>query len=154
MAASPPFDLVSAHRWFSAGCFNGTWDLMDLPDRTHDQNEALLLSAHASLWHWRQRPDVTNHQLSIGYWLLSRAHATVGQVSEARRWADRCLAVSGDEPPFFLGYAHEACARAARLGGDQAAASRHLAAARGLLASVDDEEERQILERDLDALTA
>lgn len=145
-------DLAAAHRFFSADCFNRTWDLLDLERRTPEQDEQLLLLAHASLWHWTQREDLTSRTHSIGLWMLSRVHAVLGRGEEAVRQAAACLSVSAEEPPFYLAYAHEAMARAAAVAGDVDAKSRHLESAWRLAAQIADTGEREMLEKDLGSL--
>lgn len=145
-------DSAAAHRFFSGDCFNQTWDLLDLPERTAVQEEEMRLLAHASLWHWTQREDCSARNRSIGLWMLSRVHAVSGLGAEALRHAEACLGVSGDEPAFYLAYAHEAMARAAGLLGDGALKSRHLEAARHLATEVTDPGERAMLEADLASL--
>ena len=41
MPNAPEFDIVAAHRYFSAQCFNRAWDLIEKTDRTpeNDQRE-------------------------------------------------------------------------------------------------------------------
>jgi hypothetical protein len=152
MSDSPPFDLARAHRWFSADCFNRVWTLLDKPDRTPDDSERMISLAHASLAHWRERADCTPQNLSIGYWQVSRVYAVLGQAENARHYGQLCLDVSGTEPPFLLGYAHEALARAERLAGNTTSSQQHLAEARRLAALVADTEERRALENDLATL--
>lgn len=146
------FDLAQAHRWFATDCFNRVWTLLDKPDRTPDECERMVSLAHASLAHWRERADCTPQNLSIGYWQVSRVYAVLGQVESARNYGRLCLNASGAEPPFFLGYAHEALARAEQLAGNTSAARRHLAEAHRLAALVPDAEERRALENDLATL--
>jgi hypothetical protein len=75
-------------------------------------------------------------------------------VAEAHRYfaADRgeetdlCLRYSGNEPPFFLGFAYEALARAARAACDEETVSRHLETALKYAALIDDASERAALE--------
>lgn len=152
MSDSPPFDLARAHRWFSADCFNRVWTLLENSDRTPDECERMVSLAHASLAHWRERSDCTAQKLSIGCWQLSRVHAVLGQAENARHYGRLCLELSANEPPFYLGYAHEALMRAERLAGNAAAAQQHLAEARRLAALVADAEERRALENDLTTL--
>ena len=151
MNESPPFDLACAHRWFSADCFNRVWTLLEKPDRTPEEGERMISLAHASLAHWRERPDCTARNLSVGCWQVSRAYAVVGQPENARRYGQLCLEFSAGEGPFYLGYAHEALARAGKLSGD-ASAAHHLAEALRLAALVTDREERTALEKDLAGL--
>ncbi len=152
MSEVPPFDLSRAHRWFSADCFNRVWSLLEKPDRTAEDNERMISLAHASLAHWRERTDCTAHNLSIGYWQVSRVYAVLGQAENARHYGQLCLALSVGEAPFYLGYAHEALARAEKLAGNAAAARHHLAEARRLAALVTDPGERAALEQDLAGL--
>ncbi len=144
------------HRRLSADCFNRTWELLEKENRTVEEDERMLSLAHASLAHWRMREDCTDHHLGIGYWQISRVYAVLGDGGNAKRYGALCLAVSQakppfrqQEPPFFLGYAHEALARAALVQEDRTAFDRHLAAAREQAVLVSDVEERKLLEDDL-----
>lgn len=142
------------HKALSVDCFNRAWELLEKKDRTKDDDERMISMAHASLAHWRMRDDCTDHNLSIGYWQLSRVYAVLGQVENARRYGELCLGVSGKEPPFYLGYAHEALVRAALMQKDKAAFETHLNEARALVAKVEDAEEKKALEKDLAELAA
>ena len=53
---------------------------------------------------------------------------------------------SGNEPPFFLGFAYEALARAARVACDEETVARHLETALHYCSLVDDAEDRTALE--------
>jgi len=145
-------DLTKAHHYFAADCFNKTWAILDQPSRTDLDAEQMLLLSHASLWHWTQREDCTDQTLSVGYWLISRVFAVLQRGDDATHYAERCLAVSHSQPSFYLSYAHEALARAARLQGDVDRTSYHLSEARRLAALVTDSEERAMLEKDLDSI--
>ncbi len=154
MSDNVELDLGSAHKFFSADCFNKTWDLLDKAERTPEDDQAMIQTTLASLWHWSQRPDCTDTNRSIGYWQASRVYATVGQADEATRYGRLCLDVSqGDDiGPFFLGYAHEALARAAMVSGNQEEMSAHLAEARRIAETVPDEDSKKMLVADLDTL--
>jgi hypothetical protein len=147
--SDPELDVPGAHRHFAATCFNRAWTLLDKPSRTPAENDELLLTAMASLWHWSQREDCRPRHLATGYWQVSRVYAILGNGVEARRMAARSAMHAAGEPPFFMAYAHEALARAALVLLDSAALDRHLAEARRLLGEVHDPEERTLLERDL-----
>jgi hypothetical protein len=152
MSFDPSTDIAAAHRHFAADCFNRTWDFVEKATRTPDEDEQMIGLAHASLWHWTQREDCTAQNLSVGYWQLSRVYALAGMTEQARRYGELCLRVSHDQAPFYLGYAHEALARAAMLAGDEEAAQIHLTAARRQLEAVLDDEERKLLQNDLDTI--
>jgi len=144
--------LPEAHRHFSADFFNRTWDLLDRSARDAGDTETMISLAHASLAHWRAREDCSARNLSIGYWLLSRVLSIAGRPGEARRYGLLCLDASELESPFYLAYAHEAIARAAELEGDIEGSLVHLDAARKLLGAIGNEEERRMLETDLESL--
>lgn len=151
---NPPtaFDEVSGHRFFAANGFNRTWELIDKPNRTPADDEQMLLRAYASLWHWTQRADCKPQNLSIGYWLVSRVHALLNQPEPARQFGELSLQQATDQPPFYIGYAHEALARAAAIAGDADRRTYHLALANGYAALVTVEEERRLLETDLETV--
>jgi hypothetical protein len=147
-------DTAHSHRAFSADFYNRTWELLEKPARTPAEDEKMISFSHASLAHWRERADCQQRNLSIGYWQLSRVYAVLGQAGNAAHYGQLCLEHSLNEPPFFLAYAHEALARAARLGGDFSACRAHLDKARSLAGQVADVEERQMLTADLDSIGA
>src|SRR5690606_15766514 len=92
----PPLDEPSAHEHFSSGCFNRTWDLMEKPDRTELEDEEMLLAAHASLWHWMQRPDYAPEKRAIGHWQLSRVSCLTGRGEAALAHARLSLEAARD----------------------------------------------------------
>jgi hypothetical protein len=152
MAREAEFDAELAHRHFSADCFNRTWTLMEKPDRNAADSEAMVLCALSSLWHWTQRSDRTDRNLSVGHWQVSRAYALAGQGDNAMRHARRSLAFAAGSPPFYIGYAHEAIARAAMVLNDRELLVDHLDRARRCAAAVPEAEERRPLENDLRSL--
>lgn len=148
-----PFDTTTAHRYFAAHCYNLTWELLKKTDRTPSDDVQLLARCYASLWHWSQRDDETDQNRSIGYWQLSRVWAVLGNGEHARHAAEQCLHFSENQPPFYQGFAHEAAARAAKVGGDGEAFAHHLAQARQFAAQVEEADDRAVLESDLAELS-
>ena len=82
---------------------------------------------------------------------MSRVAAVLGYAELARRFGERSLEVSVEHglDAFVTGFAHEAIARAAADVDDVETFTEHLAAARALLADIDDDEDRDILAADL-----
>jgi tetratricopeptide (TPR) repeat protein len=150
--SEPAFDSLEAHQHFSKHCFNRAWDLIDKSQRTPEDNEQLIHLAHASLWHWSERPDCTGKNLSIGYWQLSRIYALAGEGASALKYAQICLEKTPEEDSFLLGYAHEALARAEKIQGNEAKAKDHLSEALRLAETIDDAESQQMLLNDLNRL--
>lgn len=149
MTDKPAFDSVAGHRFFAAHCFNSAWELIDKADRTPQDDERLVATVFASVYHWLNRTDVTHQNLSIGYWQAARVFALLKRRDEARRYAELCLKYSESLPPFYLGYAHEGIARAAALAGDSHLVEIHLTIAKQLADQVADQGERDALVADL-----
>lgn len=143
------FDSTAAHHHFSSACFNGVWELLNKPDRSADEDRLMVSMCHASLFHWQQRTDCTPRNLSIGYWLLSRVYAVLGQPEEAREYARQCHIHGAHEGPFYIGYGREALSRAAFLCGCSEEGEHYLAQAQDLAAKITDRVEREMLEKDL-----
>lgn len=154
MAKKPDFDVNSAHKYFSADCFNQTWDFIDKPTRTKSEEDSMLHLSLASLWHWTQRQDCTATNLSIGYWQVSRVFSLLRQADNARHYGELCLDVSQKEGvlPFYLGYAYEALARAELVAGNLQKMEQHLAQANRTATSISDAEEKKMLLKDLETI--
>jgi hypothetical protein len=151
MTQSPDFDVQAAHSYFSAECFNRTWDLIDIADRSSKQDDEMVQLCLASAWHWSQRQDCTAKNLSISYWQAARVFALLGQADNARRYGRLCLEISRSEgvPPFYLAYAYEAMARAEAVAGNRGGVDEYLAAARRVAEEISKLEDRQQLLDDL-----
>lgn len=139
------------HRQLAVELFNQTWSLLDKPDRTLAETDAMIHGAHASRYHWGLVGDATN--LSIGEWQISRVYAVLRRAEPALYHAQRCLEISEQSAvaPFFLAYAHEAIARSLALSQD-AGAAQHLAKARALADMVTEEDDRKLLLGDLETI--
>ena len=147
--SDPQFDTTAAHRYYSAHCFNSAWDLLDKEVRSAEEDEQMLALSLASTWHWSQREDCTAENLSVGNWQTSRIYSVLGQGENALRYGRMCLQKTSEDAPFYLGNAHEAIARAQKLLGATEAAAEHLALAADCLPIIDDEQSREMLEKDL-----
>ncbi len=152
MPDHPSFDLNSAHRFFSADCFNRSWDFIEKSSRTPEEDQQMLTTAFASLWHWTQRPDCTRQNLSVSYWQISRIYVLLKQATSALQYATRCMEYSQGEPPFYAGYAYEAVARAEALAKKFPQAREAIAQARALSEQILDTHARQMLLADLETI--
>ncbi|MGB6421836.1 MAG: hypothetical protein WBF05_08350, partial [Anaerolineales bacterium] len=128
-------------------------DLIDQSSRTPEEDEEMIRLSLASAWHWKQRDDCTQKNLSISFWQTSRIYSVLGQVDNARRYARLCLDASQGEDvaQFYLGYAYEAMARAESLFGDTQV-EQYLEKARNIAAAMPDSDEKQMLQDDLAAI--
>jgi hypothetical protein len=148
-------NVQAAHRHFSAGCFNEVWRLMEFKQRTSAQNDELKAAAFASLWHWLKRDDCDPKNLVVGYWMLSRVHAVLGESRLAIEFAKTSVEKSVQLSQFYIGYAYEALARAHILDAGDAPspeAAEAIALAREHTALLPDAEGKRLLLADLDAL--
>jgi hypothetical protein len=154
MTEGSDFDLEAAHRYFSTQCFNRAWDLIDKPNRTAEEDEDMIHLSMAAAWHWTQRADCTNKNLSISYWQIARIYALLRQAENARYYAQRCLEVSQDEdiPPFYLGYAYEALARAESVKGERAKMKAYISLAQQAAEKVTDMDAHKGLLTDLETI--
>jgi hypothetical protein len=154
MSDKPDFDADAAHRYFSVECFNRVWGLLDKPDRTPQEDQGMVQMCLASMWHWTQRGDCTDTNMSIGYWQASRVYATIRLPDEARRYGQLCLEASQgpDILPFYLGYAHESLARAEIVAGNGEKAREHLTESRRIAEVLPNPDAKKQLLADLDAL--
>ena len=154
MSNTPDFDLETAHRFFSAECFNRAWDLIEKPNRTREEDEEMVRLSLASTWHWTQRDDCAPTNLSVGYWQTSRIFSILGRANAARRYGQLSLDLcqGGDTPPFYSGYAYEALARAESVAGNIEKTEEYLNRAREMADAVDDPDSRKMLLDDLDTI--
>ena len=139
-------------RWAKAlapRAFNRTWELLDAEELTREQEEEMLASTFAQRYLWYRVGDLRN--LAIADWQVSRVAAVLGYAELARRFGERSLDVSIENSldPFVTGFAHEAIARAAADVDDVDTFTEHIAAARALLAEIEDDDERDVLAADL-----
>ncbi len=146
------FDLAVVHRYFSAACFNKTWEFIDNPHRSPNEELVMLQTAMTSLWHWSQREDSTPQNLSVGNWQVSRVYALLGQADNARKYAEVSLKLADGCEPFYIAFAYEAFARAEMVAGNKAQMQEYLDKAFTLSEKVEDEEDKQVLMGDLGSI--
>jgi tetratricopeptide (TPR) repeat protein len=152
MTDKPEFDEAAAHKYFSANCFNKAWGLIDKADRTPEEDQQMVRLNQASTWHWTQREDCTDKNMSIGYWQASRIYALLGQSENARDYGQLSLDYSKDQAPFYGGYAHEALARAEWAAGNREKAEEHLRQAHLMAGEIKEPDDKRVLEADLETI--
>jgi tetratricopeptide (TPR) repeat protein len=140
------------HKGIASQCFNAVWELLEQSDRSLEENETMIHLSHTSFWHWTQVPDHTAANISVGYWQLSRVYAAAGRYASAEEFGVRCLQKSTSLEPFYLGYAHEALARAYAGLDEWDKAREHLSKAQELLSKIQDKDSAEYLKQDLDGI--
>lgn len=132
-------------RKLAAELFNQTWQLIDLPSRTPEQDRRMLVTACAAWLQWdavgtEENRAVSDWQIAhvaslLGYGDLAIAHATAA--------FERTQA--GTLPPFVRASALEGLARAHAAAGHQAERDRYAELATAALQDVDDPEDRDLI---------
>ncbi len=153
MAETKELDIRATRKHFAAPCFNSAWDLIAKTDRSPEEDRQMLLLNQASLWHWTQRDDCTPRNLSVGYWQTARIYALLEEGDNARRYGELSLEYSKGEPPFYVGFAYEALARAERMAGNGTRMREYIAKARESAEAVTDPDEKKYLLTDIDSIT-
>lgn len=147
--AAEPAAHASDERAQAVALFNGTWGLMERPDRTPADDDRMLHMAHASRYHWGQVGDATN--LVRGEWQCSRVYTVLRRAEPALHHARRALELCEEAgiEGFDLAFCYEAMARACALGGDAAERDRWLALGTQVAQNVSNPEHRDLVLADL-----
>lgn len=145
-----------SHKQLAVNCFNIVWDLLDLNERTKDEEERMIHLAHVSFYHWTQVEDHTPTNLSIGYWQLSRVYGTVKNGERSLFYAERCVEVSEENKlaPFYIGYAYEALSRSHALLGQHDLSKKYYEMALKCTNDVVVESSKELLLKDLHSILA
>ena len=153
MAPGPAAPFRSAQlgdqRELAVALVTAVRDLLELDDRTVDEDERMLHMVHAARYHWGQVGDPVN--LVRGEWECSRVYAVLGRAEPCLYHARRVLGLCQRHGVggFDLGYAYEALARAYAVAGDVAAARSYTEQALGAADDVAEGENRSQLFADL-----
>lgn len=133
------------HRSEAARLFNACWTLLELPERTEDDDATLLTNAFASRHHWHQVG--TLEQWIVADWMVSRAAAAVGDGGLAVRFAHRAYdaAQRPDVEDWMVASAAEGLARAYAAIGDSSSRDEWFHRADEMTRQIGDDESRAII---------
>jgi hypothetical protein len=135
-----------AHRFFAVRYNGATWNLLEKPDRTKEEDELMIYTAHASCCHWLAAGTGLHHQR--GEWLIARVYSALGIAEAALRHANRCLELTHQHADlmedFDLAFAYECVARANAVAGDRTEALKYAALAQKAGEAIKKEEDRKI----------
>jgi hypothetical protein len=130
--------------------FNRAWTLMELAERTPDEDAEMLDCAHASAYHWAQVGTAANRSRSE--WQCSRVYVVLGWVEPALYYAKRCHGLVQAHPEemkdWDLPAAYEALARAHMVAGDVVETRKWAELGRAATANISDEDDRAVIEAD------
>jgi hypothetical protein len=151
MSESPASSDRQIHETLAKQINGEVWSLLDRADRTAEDDERLVLAAHASYYHWLHAGTSVHRQR--GEWMLAHVYTVLGREQPARHHARRCLefteGFAGEMKDFDVAYAYEAVARAEALTEQVDTARRYLQLAEAQGARIADEEDRTIFFGDL-----
>lgn len=141
------------HRKIAGDLFNYTWSLLDLTRRTREENDEMMHAAHASRYHWGRVGRAL--QLSIGEWQISRVYSVLGRAEPAFYHARRSLDIAkrGHLAPFYVAYAYEALARAAKVAHKGRERNQFVRAARRMGGRIRSTDDRRMLMEDLASIS-
>lgn len=148
---SPMLD-PDAERRLAAELFNEVWRLLELENRSTEEDEQMVHAAHASAYHWRRVGKAENFARSE--WQCSRVYSVLGRAEPALHHAHRSLELCerngiGD---FDLAFAYEELARAHSLAGDGEQAHHMTGLALAACEHIADPEDKQIVLADLETI--
>lgn len=149
----PPLD-PKTERAIAVDLFHHVWSLLDKPQRTLEEDAAMIHAAHASLHHWMRVGEPLN--FARGEWQVSRVYAVLGRAEPALWHAKRSLAICeahgiGD---FDIAFAHEAMARALAATGDAVKSREHADRARAFGEKIAEPDDREAFLKELATLPA
>jgi hypothetical protein len=147
----PPILTGEQHRRLAADLFNRVWTLIEKPDRTPEQTDAMIHGAHASRHHWSHASGAGPQNLARGEWQCSRVYSVLGRGEPALWHARRVLEIceSNGIGDWDLAFAFEALARAHAVAGNRQEAERQLVLARDAGAKIAEDDDRELLLSDL-----
>lgn len=145
-------DEEKIHRQFAVDLFNATWDLLDKPARTKEEDDLMIHSAHASRYHWGVMGTQVN--LARGEWQLARVYTMLDRPEPAHYHALRSLEIclANNIGDFDLAYAYEALARVNSLQNKIIECHHYLKQARKAGNAIAKQEDRDHFFKDLDTI--
>jgi hypothetical protein len=115
---------LKSHEKMAKDCFNKTWELLEKSDRSEEEENDMIHTAHASRYHWGVL--VANGKgkpvnLQRGEWQIARVYTVLNRNEPALYHAKLCLKLTKENNigDFDLGFAYEAMARAHACVGDK-----------------------------------
>ncbi len=137
------------HKQFAVDLFNQTWDLLEVEDRTPEQNDKMIHAAHASRYHWGEIG--TPLEFERGEWQISRVYAVLQHPEAALHHARRCLDIclANEIRDFDLAFAYEALSRAYAVARDPAKSGTYFDLAMKAAEEIEDASNREYLEGEL-----
>jgi hypothetical protein len=147
--------MTDEDRRLAIGYFNAAWELIDLPNRSADQDRDMLTLAFASRQHWMDA-EGSPENLAVADWQIGHAASKAGLADVALTFARSAVAVaeSNDLPTWLKASTHEGLARAHAAAGEADGFRYEVDLTRALLEKVADPEDRTLVESQLASIPA
>ncbi len=140
------YTLAEAQEKLAKKYFNHVWDLMEKPDRTPADDEAMVHAVHASCFLWMQVGTPLHQQR--GEWQVARVYSLLNHGESALRHARRCMELTEKHPDlmtdFDLAFANECLARAHAISGNKTEAEKFIALAEKAGELIKDKDDRKV----------
>jgi hypothetical protein len=142
-------EIAHWHRRFAIELFNRSWDLLEEPERSTDNDAEMLAAAFGSAWHWQQVGTAENR--ALGDHQISKVASHVGQPALALHYARRALEAIeiGHFGDWQIAAAYEGMARACAAAGDLAGRDYWVQRCTVALGAVPDAGDRSVVAQQL-----
>jgi len=142
-------EVAGWHRRFAIELFNRSWDLLEQPDRSADDDAEMLAAAFGSAWHWRQVGTAENRALADHQ--IAKVASRAGQPALALHYARRALEAIeiGHFGHWQVAAAYEGMARACAATGDAAGRDYWVQRCTVALGAVPDAADRSVVAEQL-----
>ena len=134
-----------SHKKFAVSLFNLTWSLLDKKDRTRDEDDKMIHSAHASRFHWGEIGKPLHFER--GEWQISRVYSVLKRSEPALYHAKRCLEICKENNigDFDIAFAYEAMARAHAISRNKIECDKYIKLAKEAGEQIKKKEDREYL---------
>ncbi|HCR54266.1 MAG TPA: hypothetical protein DIW27_07620 [Cytophagales bacterium] len=138
-------DTALWQRRLASQANNRAWALAELPERTADQDEEMLQAAHAAMYFWKIVGNPSNRAHAA--LLLAHVYALNNLPNPAKHYLKQCQSVFLDRDceSWEKAFVHAISANVAAAAQETEEHMRHYQEAERLIASLQDEEDRKIL---------
>ena len=152
--SAPGTGSVTDQKLLAAQLFNETWRLMEQEERTGQDDDRMIHTAHASRYHWGQVPTAPPAHLARGEWQISRVYTVLGRAEPALHHARRVLNLCQENGigDWDLAFAYEALARAHAIAGDAGQAREYTDQALAAAEDIAEDGERGLVLADLETI--
>jgi len=151
MAEEQKYSEQECHKKFAVELNNSVWNLLGKKDRTKQDDETMIHTAHASCYHWSKVGTAVNQQR--GEWLVSHVYAVLNRPEPALHHAKLCLELTKENNliDFDLAYAYEGMARAYACSGEKSESEKYIQLATETGEKIKNKEDKEIFMSDFEA---